>query len=205
MKIELTRDQILEYANRYVSDQDDVLGERMLAAATRGYMTRDDLVAVAKWKWRGGRTGQLCAQNTETEVQEISTVSFAAKSERLRIGALLALRGVQWPMASVILHFAFPDDYPILDVRAMATIGGSTLYTFEKWQDYVELCRETARAHNVAMRTLDKGAVGIQQGCRADRNPVVAFLASDDARSITGDTVRVDGGSKLQLLNPGDR
>jgi NAD(P)-dependent dehydrogenase (short-subunit alcohol dehydrogenase family) len=26
---------------------------------------------------------------------------------------------------------------------------------------------------------------------------VVAFLASDDARWITGDTVRVDGGSKL--------
>lgn len=30
-----------------------------------------------------------------------------------------------------------------------------------------------------------------------DVGPVVAFLASDDARWITGDTVRVDGGSKL--------
>jgi 3-oxoacyl-[acyl-carrier protein] reductase len=30
-----------------------------------------------------------------------------------------------------------------------------------------------------------------------DIGPVVAFLASDDARWITGDTVRVDGGSKL--------
>jgi 3-oxoacyl-[acyl-carrier protein] reductase len=30
-----------------------------------------------------------------------------------------------------------------------------------------------------------------------DIAPVVAFLASDDARWITGDTVRVDGGSKL--------
>jgi len=26
---------------------------------------------------------------------------------------------------------------------------------------------------------------------------VVAFLASDDARRITGDTIHVDGGSKL--------
>ncbi len=32
---------------------------------------------------------------------------------------------------------------------------------------------------------------------REDVGPVVAFLASDDARWITGDTVRVDGGSKL--------
>jgi NAD(P)-dependent dehydrogenase (short-subunit alcohol dehydrogenase family) len=38
----------------------------------------------------------------------------------------------------------------------------------------------------------------IQRLARAeDIAPVVAFLASDDARWITGDTVRVDGGSKL--------
>ncbi|MEI9932756.1 MAG: SDR family oxidoreductase [Rhizomicrobium sp.] len=30
-----------------------------------------------------------------------------------------------------------------------------------------------------------------------DVGPVVAFLASDAARWITGDTLRVDGGSKL--------
>ena len=30
-----------------------------------------------------------------------------------------------------------------------------------------------------------------------DIAPVVTFLASDDARWITGDTIRVDGGSKL--------
>ena len=31
----------------------------------------------------------------------------------------------------------------------------------------------------------------------ADIGSVVAFLASDDASWITGDTIRVDGGSKL--------
>jgi NAD(P)-dependent dehydrogenase (short-subunit alcohol dehydrogenase family) len=34
-------------------------------------------------------------------------------------------------------------------------------------------------------------------GQPADVGPVVAFLASDEARWITGDTIRVDGGSKL--------
>jgi 3-oxoacyl-[acyl-carrier protein] reductase len=34
-------------------------------------------------------------------------------------------------------------------------------------------------------------------GQPADVAPVVAFLASDEARWITGDTIRVDGGSKL--------
>ncbi len=164
MQINFTREQILEYAARYVYDADDVLGARMEAAAQRGHMTQADLVEVARWKWRGGRTRQLCSQNTEAEVREITGVSFAAESERLRIGALLALRGVQWPMASVILHFAFPDRYPILDVRAMNTVGGSTLYTFEKWLEYCELCRATAKRHDVSMRTLDKALWAFDKG-----------------------------------------
>lgn len=164
MQINLTRDQILEHAGHYVYDEDDVLGAQMEAAAQRGYMTQGDLIAVAKWKWRGGRTRQLCGQNTEAEVKEITAVSFAAGSERLRIGVLLALRGVQWPMASVILHFAFPDRYPILDVRAMNTVGGSTLYTFERWLEYLELCRATAKTHDITMRTLDKALWAFDKG-----------------------------------------
>ncbi len=136
----------------------------MLIASKRGHMTRNDLVAVAEWKWRGGRTRQLCGQNTEAEVEEITAVSFAASSERLRIGTLLALRGVQWPMASVILHFAFPGRYPILDVRAMNTVGGSTLYTFERWLEYLELCRATAEIHGITMRTLDKALWAFDKG-----------------------------------------
>jgi hypothetical protein len=143
MQINLTGGQILEYASRYVYSADDGLGALMEDAAQRRHMTRDDLIAVAKWKWRGGRTHQLCSQNTEAEVEEITAVSFVATSERLRIRALLALRGVQWPMANVILHFAFPDRYPILDVRATNTVGGSTIYTFEKWQDK-DVCRLSA-------------------------------------------------------------
>ena len=119
-------------------------------------MTSEDLIAVAEWKWSGGRTRNLCELNSSAEVEEISTASFAAESERFRIGALLSLSGVGWPMASVILHFTFPVRYPILDVRAMRTVNGSTHYTFQKWQKYTKLCRDSAMKHDVSMRTLDK-------------------------------------------------
>lgn len=156
MQVDLSKEEVLKYSSLYVYDQDDKLGERLSAAAGRGYLTKEDLIAVARWKWRGGRTRQLVSENTTEEVREISAVSFSAKTERLRVGALLSLRGVQWPMASVILHFAFPDRYPILDVRAMNTVGGNTFYTFEKWIDYVQLCRKAASDFGVSLRVLDR-------------------------------------------------
>jgi hypothetical protein len=156
MQIDLTCEEIRDYSNRYIFTDDEIVSSCMMKAAQRGHMTRNDLLVVAKWKWRGGRTRQLCERNTDAEVQEISEISFAANSERLKIGALLALNGVQWPMASVILHFAFPDRYPILDVRVMRSASGSTIYNFERWQRYVGLCRAHAERCGVTLRTLDK-------------------------------------------------
>lgn len=162
MKIRLKKNEIVRYSNQYVGpnrdiiNRDDALAKRLKAAVGRRHLTKADLIEVARWKWQGGRTRQLVSGNTEAEVRAISEVSFSTKIERLRIGALLALRGVQWPMASVILHFAFPKRYPILDVRAMNTVGGSTIYNFDKWMQYVKLCRNATQRFGVNMRTLDR-------------------------------------------------
>ena len=50
---------------------------------------------------------------------------------------------------------------------------------------------EAGQKYTLAMQAIQRPARP------EDIGPVVAFLASDDARWITGDTVRVDGGSKL--------
>lgn len=156
MRISLNKTEVLDYAERYDYSGDTLLADRLQMAAQRGYLTRDDLIEVAKWKWGGGRTRQLAGQNSDEDVQEVTRVSFTTGNERLRIGALLVLQGVHWPMASVILHFAFPDRYPILDIRAMETVEGPKSYTFESWLEYTELCRKTASDMGVTMRTLDR-------------------------------------------------
>ena len=156
MQINLSLDEVNRYAAEYNYADDALLVNLMNAAIARGYMTRVDLAAVATWKWRGGRTRQLCAKNTEADVKEVTKISFAANSERLRIGALLALDGVQWPMASVILHFGFPDQYPILDKRTMKSVGGSSNYTIELWKEYTDLCVAKAIEYNVSLRCIDK-------------------------------------------------
>jgi len=161
MKIPFNRAAALKAAaayddSDYAGPEEDWLMERLPLAAERGHMTKAELRRVAKWKWRGGRVAQLVDTNTPEEVKEITAVSFAARSERLRVGALLSLAGVGWPMASVILHFAFRDRYPILDKRTMHAVGNSTNYTFDLWDEYSELCRREAKRLDVCMRKLDR-------------------------------------------------
>ena len=61
-------------------------------------------------------------------------------------------------MASVILHFRFDNTYPILDFRALWSLGieERNKYDFELWWAYVLCCRKLARRAGVSMRTLDR-------------------------------------------------
>ena len=97
----------------------------------------------------------LVAKNSDEDVREITSVSITANSERLRIGVLRTLEGVDWPTASAVLHFLFDDLYPILDERAMRTVGGSTSYNMDRWPQDTRLCRGKAKEYGVSLRDLD--------------------------------------------------
>jgi hypothetical protein len=170
----INRVQILALAKEYRESgeysKDVELAKQLRVARRRGYMTKNELTAVAASKWKGGRTRQLVSENTDEEVIEITRASFAASSERLRIGVLLCLCGVKWPMASVILHFAFEDEYPILDWRAMQAVGGVTGYNYERWIEYRNMCVATAKQETVSMRDLDR-ALWVQGGKKGAEDP----------------------------------
>jgi hypothetical protein len=74
------------------------------------------------------------------------------------MNALTELKGVGVPVASSLLHFAFPRRYPILDVRALESLGrkSRSVYPVGFWVDYVEACQRIARDNAISIRTLDK-------------------------------------------------
>ena len=163
MKIDLSCDQIRDLAKE--RDRDGAVKQKYLPkepwleewlpkAAKRGYLLLDELRKVADWK--AERAKGRCEPNSEALVKMCSAASFSSKSDRLRIGALLSLHGVGWPMASVILHFAFPGKYPILDKNAMEAVGRGTYYNFNMWEKYIEVCQDKARECKLTMRDLDK-------------------------------------------------
>ena len=169
MMINLSLDEVHEFARRYrekeggkLLEDDQSLQESFKDARLSGHITPQQLRDVAKWK-SGERTLPHLTKNAAEEVKECSAVAFAAQTDRLRIHALLALDGISWPTASAILHFVFPGRFPILDVRAMGTVGKiradskqSPNYTLPLWTQYAKLCRETAERYGVTLRDLDR-------------------------------------------------
>ena len=135
-------------------DEAVVLGA---AAARRGHYTRAEFLALCEWKTP--RSRPLVSANTAGGVRTATRAALGpAADERERIEALLALRGVGLPTASVLLHFAMPERYPILDVRALESLGVTVRsgHTVAFWLAYVEACRALAAEHGVSLRTLDK-------------------------------------------------
>ena len=126
------------------------------AARARGHYTRAEFIQVCAWKTP--RSRPRVAANSARAVVGATRRALSADDEATRFRALLDLEGVGAPTASTLLYFAFPDDYPILDVRALESLGVRTRssYTVSFWLAYLEACRTIARSAGVTLRTLDK-------------------------------------------------
>jgi hypothetical protein len=84
--------------------------------------------------------------------------ALGTNDEAARMTALLELEGVGVPTASTLLYFVFPERYPILDVRALESLGVKprSQYPLAFWLGYLEACRALAATRGVSVRTLDK-------------------------------------------------
>lgn len=126
------------------------------AAAARGHYRRDEFIEVCRWKAK--RAERKFEVNTADEIERATGRALSAPDEADRMEALLELMGVGVPIASALLHFAYPDRYPILDVRALEALGikARSVYPVSLWLDYLDACRDLARRHAGDIRMLDK-------------------------------------------------
>jgi hypothetical protein len=155
---------ICALAERYLSnstaserEREDLIEKRIAPAVKgRGYFTRADLLTVCRWKTP--RSQSRCAENSSAFIKEVTRVALSTRCEQLRIEVLTVLRGVEWPTASVLLHFGHRSRYPILDFRALDSLQVAVpkAYTFEFWWAYTTFCRRLSHGCAVDMRTLDR-------------------------------------------------
>jgi len=149
--------EVMYWAARYAYADDaevEAIGER---ARMRGWFTRDEFLAVARWK--SPRSRRRCEENDEATVKAATQLALSTADERQRIEALTQLHGIDYPTASVLLHLAHREAYPIIDFRALWSLGVETppaAYSFTYWWAYTQACRSLAKEAGVRMRMFDR-------------------------------------------------
>jgi hypothetical protein len=155
--LQFPSERVPQYSARYAYEDDEEVIAIGRAARDRGYYTLEGFRTVCRWKTP--RSTPLVAQNSAELVESQTRLALSETSgERERIDALRSLRGVEWATASVLLHLAYPERYPILDKRALHALGvrPPSAYSFRFWEAYVEACLRLAAQAGVDGRTFDQ-------------------------------------------------
>jgi len=123
---------------------------------SRGYLNRDEFLEICRWK--SPRTQPWCAQNDEFTVETVTRAAFTIRDESLKIDLLRTMKGIEWPTASTLLHFCDRRPYPILDYRALWSLGYGKVprYSMGFWLEYLRFTRGLARRLGVDIGTLDR-------------------------------------------------
>jgi hypothetical protein len=155
--LQLDPAEIDALALRFGSEENEAVLRTGAAARTRGHYTRSEFLTVCEWKSPRSRP-RVQANDARAVRMTTARALSPAVPEQTRMEALLSLQGVGVPTASTLLHFAFPEAYPILDVRAVHALGerSRSTYAVAFWLAYLETCRELAARYGVSLRTLDK-------------------------------------------------
>jgi 3-oxoacyl-[acyl-carrier protein] reductase len=113
-----------------------------------------------------------------------SVILISSLGAHAAVGALSAYSATKGAVNTLAKHFAFVLGARGIRVNAVAPgVVETDMSNFTK----TDAGRDLALGMQALKRLAQPDDIG----------GVVAFLASDDARWITGDTIRVDGGSKL--------
>src|SRR5438309_11488701 len=93
--------------------------------------------------WKSIRSSGLAKANSESIIASRTRIALAVDNDRGRMRELTKLNGVGVPVASTLLHFAFPRRYPILDYRVLESLGNdrSPPYSIKFWLSYVDACQ----------------------------------------------------------------
>lgn len=110
-----------EILSRFTYEDETDIMERIVLVDSENYRENKDIInQIILWKMN--RTPQVDDELIDMiySLGDIKTPEMAVKSEKTKrtLEKLLKTKGMKLPMASTVMHFYFPDIYPIMDQRA---------------------------------------------------------------------------------------
>ena len=157
LRLRFPAKEVPYWASRFPGPGEDrALGAIRSRARAHGHLTRADFLTLCAWK--SPRSRPRCRENSERDVRALTRAAFASSDEEVKVELLRLLKGVEWATASTLLHVCDTRPYPILDVRALWSVGHARTphVTMAVWLEYVAITRAIARECGVSMRTLDR-------------------------------------------------
>jgi len=155
-----SKKQVLELSKKYSyrATGELALTEKEIKDWLKKHKHLDKKRFVRLCLWKSSRQKRNYNKNKDSLIREITGFSFSTRNEEVRIKSLLVLTGVSYPVASTILHFAFPKRYPIMDFRVIWSLDWNQpkRYTFDFWQKYCNEIRKLSKKFNLPIRTIDK-------------------------------------------------
>lgn len=140
-----------EILNRFTYDDETEIMDRITKADKTNYRENVDIInSIVLWKMNRRPQVSEALIDTIYMLKTIKTPMEAVASELTMkvVTELLRSKGMQLPMASTVLHFYYPDIYPIIDQRAYRELYGgeypSNTFKVEKlvalYVKYIEDC-----------------------------------------------------------------
>lgn len=133
------------------------------------YLQLDELEKILEWKLRGqfGRQKEKRKANTNGNVIAITKAAFAVSHTdedietklKLKLKLLIALSGVEVPVASAILTLCYPEQYSVIDFRNWRQVYHTriqkTNYTTNEYVEYLKVIKFWAEKFEVIPQEID--------------------------------------------------
>ena len=123
-------------------------------------MKHPQLYTVARWKLcvYGEDAAEPARRNPDDLIMIATRQAFTSRDDWEKLLSLTQLQGIGQSVASAILHLYDKEQYPILDIHALWSVGlereRRTEYPF--WPEYIAFCRDIANRNGKDMQTLDR-------------------------------------------------
>ena len=167
--LEISAEFVRQFADKYDEEFKDSQDEKDEKAIREWlsqqpepkHLNKDFFVLLGRWKSK--RPTPFYKANDERLIEEATRLAYEITNERIKLHILKVLKGVQVPVASTILHYLYPDKFPIFDEYARATLEKAGKWSRpisdasdEAWLEYTALMRNLSNSLGVTLRELDK-------------------------------------------------
>jgi len=140
----------------------------------QGHLTNEDLFEICMWK--SPRQKKRYQENNPDEVIKTTEKAFKENTDLGKLISLLDLNGIGIPTASAILAVYDPENFGVIDIRALQVLNSAGLIDSDNansekiWSEYIKKLRLLKGKYACTARAVDKALYTMHLQYTKNRN-----------------------------------